>query len=152
MTAKDISDFIAKNMGHSISFGNSDASPSADWISKAENEIGLPFPNSYKNFLCCHGGGEIHGDSIYSIFQLPFDQPLAGDVVYETLSNRKNGFLKQGEIALCFTDYGELFLMDGNNPDDGGEYPVLRQTGQQREVFADNFADFVIKFVGDAAV
>ena len=152
MAAKDISEFVARNMGHSISFGSLDAAPSNEWISKAEKEIGIAFPSSYRNFLCCYGGGEIHGDSIYSIFQLPFDQSLAGDIVVETMSNIKSGFLKQGEIAVCFTDYGELYLMDGNNPNDDGEYSILRQVGQQREVFANNFSEFVVKFVGDAAV
>lgn len=148
----NLEDFILKNSGHSISFGKPENAPSDEWIANAQDALGVEFPPSYKFFLKNYGGGEIHGDEIFSIYQIPFDQAVGGDIVFQTASNKDRGFLNDGEIAICWTDYGELFFMDGNNPLENGEYPVVIQTGKERHVYANSFSEFIVKFVGDAAV
>lgn len=152
MTLDELEKFIQANSGANIEFGTTEQAPSSDWVMKAEAALGCALPASYRWFLANYGGGEIHGDEVFSIYQMPFESVVGGDVVARTLSDRKNGFLKDTEIAVCATDYGEIFVFDTEAGQVDGEYPVLRVTGQNREEYAGSFGDFIVKFVGDAAV
>lgn len=151
MRFDDLKHFIAAHSGTSIQFGSQDQAPSAAWISRAEAALGCTFPPSYRWFLETYGGGQIHGDDVFSIYQLPFDQVVGGDVVAATLRDRGLGLITATDISICATDFGELFVLDGRLRTEDGECLVVRITGQNREAFADSFADFIIRFVGDAA-
>lgn len=152
MTLDELEKFIEANSGASIEFGTAEQAPSSDWVRKAETALGCVLPTSYRWFLANYGGGEIHGDEVFSIYQMPFESVVGGDVVGRTLGDRKSGLLKDTEIAICATDYGEIFVLDTKADQIDGEFPVLRVIGQNREEYAGSFGDFIVKFVGDAAV
>lgn len=152
MKFEELRKFIAANSGISIEFGSEEQAPSAEWISKAESALGCDFPVSYRWFLENYGGGEIHGDEIFSIYQQPFEDVVGGDVVARTIHDRHSGITASSDISICTTDYGEVFVLDGLVQTGCGEFPVVRITGQSRESYAPNFAEFIVKFVGDAAV
>ncbi len=84
---------IDENKYHSIEFGNCDSAPPDDWIEKAEQYLGAKFPPSYVWFLKNCGGGEIHGDEIFSIYEMPFNEVVGGDIVCQTMLDRENGFI-----------------------------------------------------------
>jgi hypothetical protein len=152
MKFEELKKFIAANSGVSIEFGSEEQAPSAEWISKAESALGCNFPVSYRWFLENYGGGEIHGDEIFSIYQQPFEDVVGGDVVARTIHDRNSGITASSDISICTTDYGEVFVLDGLVQTGCGEFPVVRITGQSRETYAPSFAEFIVKFVGDAAV
>ena len=139
-------------METSIEFGSEEQAPSDEWISQAERALGCILPVSYRWFLENYGGGEIHGDEIFSIYQQPFEEVIGGDVVARTLHYRRGGIAALYDIVICATDYGELFVLDVRAETQNGDFPVVRITGQNRETYADSFAEFIVKYVGDAAV
>jgi|SynMetStandDraft_2_1070026.scaffolds.fasta_scaffold03026_6 antitoxin YobK len=152
MILDDLERFVSDNSGASIEFGSKDNAPSSDWVKRAEAALGCNLPPSYLWFLSSYGGGEVHGSEIFSIYQLPFEEVVGGDVVAMTLQDRSNGFISETDVAICNTDFGEIFVLDSNNMDANGEFAVVRIVGQQREPYASSFANFLIKFVGNAAV
>ena len=152
MNFVELENFIEINNGASIEFGTEENAPSDTWIERAECDLGVKLPPSYIWFLKNYGGGEIHGDEIFSIYEIPFDEASGGDVVFQTISDRRNEFIKESEVLICSTDFGEQFVMDVSRRNEKGEYPIVRKVGNHRKDFANSFADFIVKFVGDAAI
>lgn len=66
-----------------INMGTSEDSPGSDWIDAAEKALSVTLPAGYKWFLNNYGGGDICGEEIYSIYCLPFDEAVGGDIVYQ---------------------------------------------------------------------
>jgi hypothetical protein len=122
--------------------------PSAARIKETENFLGQSLPPSFVWFLKNFGGGTIFGDPLYYI---PNEYSCKNmmDVAAKTLADRENGLIETGEISLCITDFGEYFVFDTNNPRADGEYPVVRKTGDICKVVANDFADFLVKFIGE---
>ena len=149
MSYKSIQKIIDKNRGKNVDFGNIDSAPSDEWIIKAENYLGISFPPSYLWFLKNYGGGEIHGEEIFSIYEMPFDEVVGGDVVSQTMSERQSGAVCDTEVLICVTNYGEQFLIDSSRQDKNNEYPIVRKVGNKIEDYASSFADFIVKFIGD---
>lgn len=164
MTAAEFLDFVRRNNGASIEVGGPEDAPSLHWIAAAEAAIGQPFPPSYRAFLLNFGGGTVHGDEIFSVYEIPLDQVVGGDVARMTLGYRRAGFIAGTDIAICRTDFDETFVLDttgaapeaapGAAPEAAtrAEYPVHRLIGRRREPYAQSFADFIVAFVDDAAV
>lgn len=152
ITLDEFISFIVANSGTTIEFGSKEQAPTAEWIARAESALNCALPVSYRWFLENYGGGEIHGDEVFSIYQLPFDEVIGGDVVARTLYYRRNGYIENSDISIYATDYGEIFALDGHNLTDDGEFPVVRILGKNRLAYAESFADFIVKIVGDSAV
>lgn len=152
MLLDDLERFVSANSGTSIEFGSKDNAPSPDWVKRAEEALECKFPPSYLWFLNNYGGGEVHGNEIFSIYQLPFEEVFGGDVVAKTLLDRSSGFILKTDVAICTTDFGEIFVLDSSNANVDGEFAVTRILGQQREPYANSFDKFLIKFVGNAAI
>ena len=139
---------IEENRGDAVDFGN----PSCDFIptdariQETERLIGHKLPASYVWFLKNYGGGTIFGDDIFAV-EAQYSGVNMVDVATRTLSDRQNGFVKDSEISICFTDFGEQFLLDASDEAAATEYPVIRKTGDMRKVVAESFADFLVKFI-----
>lgn len=129
-----------------VDFGNAscDLVPSVKRIEETEQLLGQRLPESYLWFLRNYGGGSVFGDVIFSISPT-YSKDDMSDVAARTLSDRAQGFVKAHEISVCFTDFGEQFLFDASNA--AGEYPVVRKTGELRKVVANDFAEFLVKFI-----
>lgn len=113
-----------------------------EWIARAEDEIGVPLPETYKWWLLHFSGGEIGGEEIFSIYARGGDAVLSGDIVANYRRALENG----GDprlIPLCHSDVDGVFsfvIVEGSH---GNEYHVYSEAMGER--YADNFLDFLAK-------
>ena len=118
--------------------GSSDDSPGFEWLGKAEKELGIILPDDYKWFLNEYGGGEICGEEIYSIYCMPFDEAVGGDLVYQNTIANKN--ISLGKLVLSNTDFGEEFYFKVSDLK-----KVYVKIGNREEVYAESFIGYVHK-------
>ena len=121
-----------------INMGTSEDSPGSDWIDAAEKTLSVTFPASYKWFLNNYGGGDICGEEIYSIYCLPFDEAVGGDIVYQNTIANDN--LKKGRVVVSNTDFGEEFFFDANEME-----KIYISLGENIQPYADNFIEYLKK-------
>lgn len=121
-----------------VNLGTSADAPSEDCISAAEQRLGVRLPEEYKWFLRTFGGGEICGEEIYSIYGLPFEEAVGGDVVYRNTIACDNAYM--GKIALSNTDFGEEFFFKINHIG-----PVFLAVGDSVDLYATCFVDYLYK-------
>jgi hypothetical protein len=121
-----------------INMGTSDDAPGDDWIDAAEKALTVNFPPEYKCFLSNYGGGDICGEEIYSIYCLPFNEAVGGDIVYQNTIANNN--VKLGKVALSNTDFGEEFFFDTNNME-----KVYRSIGNDQKIYAYNICEYLKK-------
>lgn len=119
-------------------FGNG---VSAEWITKCEERINLPLPESYKWWLMNYSGGEINGEEIFSIYEQDFDSVVGGDLVYMYELNLKNFGFSKNMIPICETD-DDIYYFDSSISNEG-EYPIY--SFNNKCLYAKNFCDFIIK-------
>ncbi len=116
---------------------------SDEWIDKAEERLGIKFPNSYKWWLKNYRGGQIYGDEIFSIYEQDFDTVVGGDIVYMYELNIRNNNYKENMLVICEA-YDEVFYFDLNFRE-GDEMPVFAL--HKNKKYADDFIMFLIKFI-----
>ncbi|MGJ7065952.1 SMI1/KNR4 family protein [Morganella morganii] len=121
-----------------INMGTSVDAPGQEWIDAAEKALSVNFPDDYKWFLNNYGGGDICGEEIYSIYCLPFDEAIGGDIVYQNVIANKN--LASERISLSNTDFGEEFFWDTN---DMKKVYVL--IGDNSQLYAADFLEYLKK-------
>lgn len=121
-----------------INMGTSDNAPGNDWINAAEKALSVNFPADYKWFLNNYGGGDICGEEIYSIYCLPFNEAVGGDIVYQNTIANNN--LEKGKVVLSNTDFGEEFFFDTN-----GMEKIYVSIGCNRQLYANNFLEYLQK-------
>lgn len=121
-----------------INMGTADDAPSNDWINAAEKALLVSFPDDYKWFLKNYGGGDICGEEIYSIYCLPFNEAVGGDIVYQNTIANNN--LQSNKIALSNTDFDEEFFFDTNDME-----KVYISIGNNRQLYASNFLEYLQK-------
>ena len=119
---------------------------SQEWITRAEERLGITFPPSYVWWLKNYGGGEILGEEIFSIYEMDFDTVVGGDIVYMNELYRKKNF-KPTDIIISTTDRGEVFYFKTDEKDDENEYPVYLNITKIK--YAENFADFLKKRIDE---
>lgn len=121
-----------------INMGTSDDAPGNDWIDAAEKALSVSFPADYKWFLNNYGGGDICGEEIYSIYCLPFNEAVGGDIVYQNTIANNN--LESGKIALSNTDFGEEFFFNTNDME-----KVYISIGNNHQLYASDFLEYLQK-------
>ncbi|CCG88190.1 SMI1/KNR4 family protein [Erwinia piriflorinigrans] len=121
-----------------VNLGSSEDAPESQWIDKCEQALGVTLPEGYKWFLGEFGGGEICGEEIYSIYCMPFDEAVGGDIVYQNTIANKN--LALGKIVLSNTDFGEEFYF--KTSDIASVYVLF---GNKEEKYANDFIEYVYK-------
>ena len=119
-------------------FGTADDAPTSEWINKAEQTLGVVLPDDYKWFLSEFGGGEICGEEIYSIYGLPFNEAVGGDLVYQNVIANNN--ISSGKLVLSNTDFGEEFYFKTDDFD-----KVYISIGNTEEVYAEDFIEYLHK-------
>lgn len=130
-----------------LNFGNESAAPSEERIDKTEARLGVPLPESYKWFLRHYGGGEVNGDEISSIYQNDDESLPSGDLVYQYLINRRSGYIESHQIPLMSTDFGEFFFLGASVKREENEYPVYIKRGDNAQLFAGHFIEFLTKII-----
>ncbi len=129
-----------ENIAQFGEFGNG---ASDEWVKRAQERLKVQFPPSYIWWLKNYGGGEIHGNEIYSIYEIDFDTVVGGDIVYMNELNRKNLGLSIHQLVIQENDQGEIYYFDLSQIDVNGEAPVYCDiTGDK---YANDFFDFLKK-------
>lgn len=149
MTKEETLAIVSKH-SEIIELGASDDAPSNEWIKKAEEKIGYKFSESYLWFLKNFGGGSIVGDEIYSIYQIPFEEAIGGDIVYNYLLNIKNSTAEKNQVYFMETDLGEYFFFDYSNFD-GNECPIMLGSSNDATLYANDFYEFICKRVKEVS-
>ncbi|AXW98439.2 SMI1/KNR4 family protein [Cronobacter sakazakii] len=121
-----------------VNMGTSDDAPDNSWVEAAEKALSVNLPADYIWFLKNYGGGEICGEEIYSIYCLPFNDAVGGDIVYQNTIANNN--LDVGKIVLSNTDFGEEFFFDVKDME-----KVYVSIGSNRELYASNFLEYLKK-------
>ena len=122
-----------------VDFGTKDNAVDDGWIERAEGILGLKLTSSYKAFLKNYVGGEIGSEEIYSIYGIDFETVCGGYIVYQNLTNMKNGTSKPGQLVVSETDFGEFFYFDYSQYEEG-ECPIyLRLPSGKSCYYANNF-------------
>ncbi|WP_208433194.1 SMI1/KNR4 family protein [Bartonella taylorii] len=149
-TLDDVAQLINK-YSDSIDFGTTDEAVDDALIEKAEKTLGLQFTSSYKSFLKNYGGGEIGCEEIFSIYGVDFETVYGGDIVYNRLTEIKNGLAKPEQLVVSRTDFGETFYFDYTQFNDG-ECPLYFEVISGDPLYyASNFYEFLCKKIKDHA-
>lgn len=121
-----------------VNFGSPEDAPSLAWISNAERELGIIFPDEYVWFLNEFGGGDICGEEIYSIYCIPFNEAIGGDIVYQNKITNDN--VPNRRLVISNTDFGEEFYFDLDD-----KYKLYISFGEKKEIYSSNFLEFLYK-------
>lgn len=132
--------YFLKNNEGLVNFGTSDDAPTSEWINKAEQALGVILPEEYKWFLSQFGGGDICGEEIYSIYCLPFDEVVGGDLIYQNVISENN--ISIGKIVLSNTDFGEEFYFKVEHPN-----KLFVSIGHKEDLYANDFIEYLYKRV-----
>ena len=108
------------------------------WITRAEEALGFPLPESYKWWLRNFGGGEIGGEEIFSIYGEDFDTVVGGDIVRMYRLQSTNC----ARVPICHSDVDGVFSFDRSSAS-SDEYPIISEgTGK---IYAKDFLEFLKK-------
>lgn len=125
-----------------VSFGDAACAPSDYWVELRELEAGFRFPTSYKWWLSHYGGGEINGEEIFSVYELPLDQVMGGDAV---AMSRRSGALDQGRMLLCWPNPSEQYYFRLDDPSQEKRVFWRSEADADEEQYAESFADFLVR-------
>lgn len=136
---------LIENNSNLVDFGSTENAVDSKWIDQAEKILGLPFTSSYKVFLKEYVGGEVGGEEIYSVYGMDFDTVCGGDIVYQNLTDIKNGTAKQKQLVVSESDFGETFYFDYSRFENG-ECPIFQRLPSGSSLpYASNFYEFLCK-------
>ena len=127
---------------------------SSELLASAEQQLGLPFPAAYRQFLQTYGAALGHGFRIAGVFAPPDPDacPYWDSVVDSTLSTRR---VSKGRIPhsyLSVSDDGGDFsyYLDTQQPTTDAECAfVVLGPGAHDVVVARTFAEFVVRLATD---
>ncbi len=143
-TLDDVAQLVDKYSDR-INFGTADDGVDDVLIEKAEKTLGLQFTTSYKSFLKNYGGGEIGYEEIMSVYLIDFEIARSDDIVYNHLTDIKNGLAKPQQLVVCTNDLDESFYFDYSQFRDG-ECPLYVEIASgDSEHYASNFYEFLCK-------
>ncbi|WP_394003238.1 SMI1/KNR4 family protein [Luteimonas sp. WGS1318] len=126
-----------------VNFGSGADWVGDEWISMAEERLGLQFTDSYKWFLSNYRGGEIGSEEIYSVYGIDFESANGGDIVFQNLQSRSSGLIGADSLIVSETDMGEVFYLDYKFFSNG-ECPVrMRLPSGQSVEYASDFYDYL---------
>lgn len=122
---------------------------SAEVIGRAEADIGLAFPPSYRRLIEVFGTWEVPPAEFPGVYQSPSgSDELLGSSAY-TLEDRVELGLPHQFLVVKHDDVLGVVVLDTSQPDDEGEYPVFAWNpgvteGGLMEKVADNFGAFAL--------
>ena len=125
-----------------VDFANFGDGVSEKWIKKAETRLGFALPISYKWWLKNYGGGEIHGEEIFSIYEQDFDTAVGGDIVYMHNLNKRNKNFPDNVFVVCEAN-DDVFYFYISMKENANEYPVYSLNDNKK--YADDFIEFLKK-------
>ncbi|MFI7399731.1 SMI1/KNR4 family protein [Streptomyces sp. NPDC049541] len=121
----------------------------AEVIARAEAEMGLVFPPSYRRLIEEFGTWEIPPTEFPGVYKTPaLGDKLLGSPAY-TLEDREVLGLPHHFLVVMHDDVWEVVVLDTSQPDQAGEYPVYAWNpgvleGGLMEKVSDNFGEFTL--------
>jgi len=106
-------------------------------IVKLETAFGIKLPDEFRIYLKEIGYAEIHGDEIYSIYEVP-DETACNGLHW---MNKDNELLKEGLIEFFSSDIDGTFYIHQNSG-------KVFLNGNE-DIFAESFSEFVGKLIDD---
>lgn len=124
--------------------GDFEGEKKLELIKKAEHELSLAFPSSYKQFLSKLGCGDIEGLEFYGIIDEDFKNSAIPNAVWLTLEERKNG-LPQYLIIVYSLGDGSFYAIDTRETNKEGENPIVHYSidGKIKKV-KENYGSFFL--------
>ena len=118
-------------------------------IARAEAELGLVFPPTYRWWLSQYGGGEIDGKEIYSVYDID-NVEGGGDIVYMWKVNRADNAAEPDQLFISEPGNDESFYFALDECDSNGEYPVyvFDYVANEHKKYARDFFEFLEKQIG----
>jgi antitoxin YobK len=108
---------------------NNSGGCSAELLARAESELGVQFPPSYRKLVSDLGTWDIGGEEFLGVYQTrAYGDELLGSV-RETIRARLMQGLPGAMIVTMFDGMGGLIVIDTARQDASGESPVLAWTG-----------------------
>lgn len=109
------------------------SSPTADFdgpkpealILKAEEALGVEFPDTYRKFLLELGCGDIGGLEFYGVIRPDFEDSGIPDAIWLTLSERETSSLPDYIVLISSADDGTYFALDLSRGGPENEAPVI---------------------------
>lgn len=150
MTIDIVQEFIEK-FPDAAEFAPFGEGTSEEWVSRAEQRLGIKFPASYVWWLRNYAGGEVHGEEIFSIYEMDFDSVVGGDIVYVNELERSNGSWEPHHLIIQSNDQGETYYLDLSVAFEDGECPVYVDIGGRKVRYGDSFGEFLVKKIGEGA-
>jgi len=113
-------------------------------IKKAEKELGLVFPPSYKAFLSKYGCGDIEGLEFYGLIGEDFQNSGIPDAIWLTLEQRKLG-LPEYLVLVYATGDGVFIALNTRDINRNGEGAVIAyDTNGNTAKVAEGFGEFLL--------
>lgn len=116
---------------------------SDEWISQAEERLDVKFPFYYKWWLKKYSRGSIHGEEVFSIYEINFDEVRGGDIVYINELSRKNKFTDNTQLIIQKNDQGEVYYFDLTATNSDGSCPIYILDSNLK--YAKDFLHFIEK-------
>ncbi|CAM5242881.1 hypothetical protein SALBM311S_11243 [Streptomyces alboniger] len=119
-------------------------------IARAEAEMGLVFPPSYRRLIEEFGTWDVPPTEFNAIYQTPaMGEELLGTPDF-TREDRAELGLPQHFMVVMHDDVWDVVVLDTSQPDADGEYPVFAWNpgvldGGLMERIADSFGEFALE-------
>jgi hypothetical protein len=119
-------------------------------VQAAELALGLNLPETYRRFVLDYGSGSFGSTTIYGIVKEGFDNPGTPDVVWNTITTRRDVEMPPNYIIIYSVGDGEVFCLSVETPEVSpliAYTPGLPIVLQSKEVISNDFSDFLLRQV-----
>jgi hypothetical protein len=120
-------------------------------IARAEAQLGLSLPPSYRDFLRQLGECDIAGVEFYGVWTRGDNPDALFGAVRTTLEARRTSAMPNSLVAFMSDGMGGLYVLDTASLDEEGEAPILvwepggSVPGSTLERVADSFGEFALR-------
>lgn len=121
-------------------------------VQRAQELLGIAFPQSYVSFLCTFGCGQIPLHEFYGLVDEAGLAEGAPNVVWLTLNDRRHG-LPASYVEIESTGFGPVYCLDTSLMNEQGECPVVLYawgSTAEPERIAPSFGAYFLKCVHEA--
>lgn len=145
--ARERVEFLVVEHAGIVDFGGPEHGASDELIAAREAQLGFSLPESYKWFCRRFGGGEVAGEEIFSLYDVPWAHiGGGGDIVFQHLEVERLD--DRDRVVVC--DLGDrIFFFDTSSGLADGEYDILCLDLARSLVrpVAGDFAEFLEKLI-----
>ena len=108
---------------------------SSTLLEKAEQVLGLTFPQTYRSFLADFGAGNFGSFEVYGVVDADFENSSVPDAIWFTLTERREANLPFNLVVIGDAGTGELYCLELGTQTEGRI--ILLDPGRITEVTKD---------------